>query len=263
MTTQPTILELWQKRGRPFILGDVGEDVRQLQRRLLERGFDPKGADGEIGRDTRTAIIAFQRAHGLLDDGRVSELTATAIDGLTAPLPAAKVITGPTLLPIEPPWLKRAISLIGTLEPPGNADNPVILAWAKACGGQIAATYKHDATPWCKMFVEFCLRSTGFKGTDDLWALNIRDVGTKLAGPAVGALASKSRDGGGHTFIVRGRTAGGVLIGTGGNQSDAVCNANFDPNVCKYNWPAGYPVPTAVGFKQLPIVAAGKFTRED
>lgn len=258
-----TIRELWKIRGkRPFILGDVGEDVRVLQAILLARGFDPKGADGEVGRDTRSAIMAFQRAHGLLDDGRVGEISAIALDGAAPALPPAAQAR---LHPDEtPPWLVRAISLIGTLEAPGNQDNPVILSMARACGGNIAAQYKHDSTPWCKMFVEYSLRSTGFKGTDDLWALNSRKIGIQLKGPAVGAIASKERKGGGHTFFVRARTeTGHILIGTGGNQSDAVCNANFDPDVLEYNWPDGYPLPSDIGFAKLPVEAAGKFTREN
>lgn len=257
-----SILELWRRRGkRPFILGDIGEDVRELQNTLVARGFDPKGTDGEIGRDTRIAIIAFQRANGLLDDGRVGELSAVALDGKAAPLPEP----APELKRSDAiaPWLVRAISLIGTLEAAGARDNPVILSWAKACGGQIAATYKHDAIPWCKMFTEYCLLSTGFRGVDSLWALDNRKVGTALAGPALGAIATKTRDGGGHTFFVRGRTKAGVLIGVGGNQSDSVCNANFNPGDLKYNWPVGYPVPKAQTLLQLPIIAAGKFTRED
>lgn len=259
-----SILELWKARGkRPFALGDIGADVEQLQKALLAKGFDPKGLDWEIGKCTRDAMVAFQRANGLLDDGRFNELSCTAIDGAAAALPKAPpgAIT-PTLSKM-PPWLIRADGLVGTLEAPGDRDNLVILAWAAACGGNIARTYKHDATPWCKMFTEYCLLSTGFKGVDSLWALDNRNVGTVLKGPAVGAIATKTRDGGGHTFFVKGRTAAGVLVGVGGNQSDAVCNANFDPASLKYNWPAGYPLPGSVAFSSLPIVSAGKFAREN
>lgn len=255
-----TAIDLLRSHHRGFRIGDVGDDVRQLQAMLTAKGFDTKGADGEVGKDTRAAIVAFQRANGLLDDGEVGELTATALDGEAAPLPAAAA--APTQS-AEPPWLKRAVSLIGTLEAPDSRDNPVILAWARACGGNIAATYKHDSVPWCKMFVEYCLRSTGYHGNDTLWALDSRKIGTALADPAVGAIASKARVGGGHTFFVRGRTASGdVLVGVGGNQSDCVCNANFHPSELKYNWPDGYPLPRP-GFANLPVLAAGKFTREN
>lgn len=168
-----------------------------------------------------------------------------------------------SIVPVgAPPWLILAISEIGTLEAPGSQDNPTILAWAKACGGNIAAGYKHDSVPWCKMYVEHCLRTTGYKGTDDLWALNSRLIGTALAGPAIGAIASKARTGGGHTFFVRGKDKFGRIVGVGGNQDDSVCNANFDPAVLKYNWPNGYPLPSLIGMASLPIIATAKFTHE-
>jgi hypothetical protein len=47
----------------------------------------------------------------------------------------------------------------------------------------------------------------------------------------VGAIAAKTRDGGGHVFLVVGRTKDGRLVGRGGNQRDMVCDEVFDPSV--------------------------------
>ena len=55
--------------------------------------------------------------------------------------------------------------------------------------------------------------------------------GIRLKGAAVGAIATKARDGGGHVFLVVGRTNDGRLVGRGGNQSDMVCDEVFDPSV--------------------------------
>ena len=55
-------------------------------------------------------------------------------------------------------------------------------------------------------------------------------------------------------FFVAGRTSDGMLVGRGGNQSDMVCDALFDPAVCKYNWPKQYPPPPSTGFASLPVV---------
>lgn len=44
-------------------------DVADLQKRLIERGFDPGGADGVVGPNTRRAIKAFQRSANLPPDG--------------------------------------------------------------------------------------------------------------------------------------------------------------------------------------------------
>jgi hypothetical protein len=43
----------------------------------------------------------------------------------------------------------------GLYEFAGSADNPAIIGMAKACGGKIARTYQHDATPWCALTVNY------------------------------------------------------------------------------------------------------------
>src|SRR3954470_10173860 len=43
--------------------------VRTLQRRLQQLGYHPGRADGRFGPQTQTAVIAFQRDHGLARDG--------------------------------------------------------------------------------------------------------------------------------------------------------------------------------------------------
>lgn len=150
------------------------------------------------------------------------------------------------------PWQARIESILGLYEYPGAADNPCILAMAKQCGGNIAKTYKHDATAWCALTVNWCLITSGLKGTGTLWALDFRKL-VKLPGPCPGAIATKTRQGGGHVFIVRGRTAAGAIVGTGGNQSDMVCDEGFTLSALQFNWPAGVPLPkTGVG--TLPIV---------
>jgi hypothetical protein len=37
------------------------------------------------------------------------------------------------------------------LEMIGSRRNPATIGMAKACGGNIAKTYRHDATPWCAL----------------------------------------------------------------------------------------------------------------
>ena len=56
-----------------------GDDVEQVQERLLELGFDEVGrADGFFGSDTDTAVRLFQRERGLEVDGVVGENTWAA-----------------------------------------------------------------------------------------------------------------------------------------------------------------------------------------
>lgn len=61
--------------------GMKGEDVRKLQRRLMELGYAlPKyGADGDYGSETVTAVKAFQADRGLTVDGIAGETTLTAL----------------------------------------------------------------------------------------------------------------------------------------------------------------------------------------
>ena len=70
MTTQG---EVYLQRG------DHGEYVRQVQERLEELGFSPRGADGDFGRRTREAVEAFQAAYQLPVTGQVDEQTWGAL----------------------------------------------------------------------------------------------------------------------------------------------------------------------------------------
>jgi len=53
--------------------------VGEIQRALLNKGFDPQGIDNKYGQDTARAVIAFQKHTGLLVDGEVGEQTASAL----------------------------------------------------------------------------------------------------------------------------------------------------------------------------------------
>jgi N-acetylmuramoyl-L-alanine amidase len=71
-----------------------GDDVRQLQERLLEMGYDLGRADGILGRRTASALAKFQREVGLVPDGVCGPQTITALRRL-----GRKVIGGrPNLL---------------------------------------------------------------------------------------------------------------------------------------------------------------------
>lgn len=71
-----------------------GDDVRQLQERLLELGYDLGRADGIFGRRTAAALANFQREVGLVADGVCGPLTIAALRRL-----GRKVVGGrPTLL---------------------------------------------------------------------------------------------------------------------------------------------------------------------
>ena len=56
-----------------------GTTVRELQRKLAERGYRPGPADGVLGRATRAALMDFQRAENLAVTGRPNSQTLAAL----------------------------------------------------------------------------------------------------------------------------------------------------------------------------------------
>lgn len=74
-----------------------GEDVRALQERLLEMGYDVGRADGIYGAQTARALAQFQREVGLVPDGTCGPQTMKALRRL-----GRKVIGG------RPQWLRES-----------------------------------------------------------------------------------------------------------------------------------------------------------
>jgi N-acetylmuramoyl-L-alanine amidase len=66
---------LYQAVAEPL----VGDDVRQLQERLLEMGYDLGRADGVYGGYTARAVAQFQREVGLAPDGSCGPATMKAL----------------------------------------------------------------------------------------------------------------------------------------------------------------------------------------
>lgn len=56
-----------------------GQDVMELQQRLVELGYGPLKVDGEYGPKTAEAVRAFQRSHGLTVDGTAGPATWEAL----------------------------------------------------------------------------------------------------------------------------------------------------------------------------------------
>ena len=73
----------WRLGDRVLYLADpeplYGDDVRHLQERLLEMGYDVGRPDGEFGRRTSVALAQFQREAGLVPDGTFGEQTLHAL----------------------------------------------------------------------------------------------------------------------------------------------------------------------------------------
>jgi hypothetical protein len=83
-TTTPTTVSALTVTGLPLLrYGDKGEFVRSAQLLLIGRGYSCGrcGADGEVGQDTCNAVIAYQRACGLQQDGIIGAQTWARLIG--------------------------------------------------------------------------------------------------------------------------------------------------------------------------------------
>ncbi|MCL1470166.1 peptidoglycan-binding domain-containing protein [Argonema antarcticum] len=60
-------------------LGSQGESVRQLQAALKKDGFYKGSINGMFDRQTRSAVMVFQRSHHIKADGVVGAKTRSAI----------------------------------------------------------------------------------------------------------------------------------------------------------------------------------------
>jgi N-acetylmuramoyl-L-alanine amidase len=116
----------------------IGDDVRQLQERLLEMGFDCGRADGIYGGQTAHAVAQFQREVGLRPDGECGPETVNALRRL-----GRKVVGGqPQLLREAEAFRASGPTLLGkriVIDPAhGGAEDPGIvvldhpLRWVEA-----------------------------------------------------------------------------------------------------------------------------------
>lgn len=136
------------------------------------------------------------------------------------------------MLPSRYSWLARepgpkmiveALKLYGTMESPGSANNPMIVAWAKEVGGEVADVYKADSIPWCGLFMAVVATRAGKEvPKHPLWALSWSAFGAKSPMAALGDVLVFVRNGGGHVGLYAGEDASAFHV-LGGNQSDRVC----------------------------------------
>jgi uncharacterized protein (TIGR02594 family) len=123
----------------------------------------------------------------------------------------------------SPQILKHALHWYGTLELKGDANNMVIIEWAKEVGGWIGSWYDQDSIPWCGLFMAMVAKRAGFPFTQKaLSALEWVEWGVVQDVAMLGDVLVFKRKGGGHVGLYVGEddTCYHVL---GGNQSDKVC----------------------------------------
>ena len=147
----------------------------------------------------------------------------------------------------ELPWIAQARGFIGLREDVSKIrHNPRIVAMLERMGSfskESKAWWKDDETPWCGLFVGYCLGvSKRFVVKEWFRARSWESPQlAKLAKPAYGAIVTFSRVGGGHVGFIVGKDAKGNLMVLGGNQSNAVSIIPFAPSrVTGIYWPAQY-----------------------
>ena len=75
-----------------LLVGSKGEAVAQLQRRLIELGYEVSAVDGDFGGSTALAVKNFQQINGLDADGIAGPLTIAALNSSSAkPYDASKI----------------------------------------------------------------------------------------------------------------------------------------------------------------------------
>lgn len=189
-------------------------DVRTIQRRLTELGYNPGPVDGSYGPLTKGAVMKYQRDMGIGVDGIVGPITYARLTGDTKPL--AERINGNV-----PPWYAELASMMGKHE---TRDNALLKVWLKSDGATVGDPAE---IPWCGDAVQTAIRLT--LPTEDLpsnpyAAINWQKWG-RLVVPQVGAILVFWRGSPngwqGHVGLYAGESDKNFYV-LGGNQNNSV-----------------------------------------
>ena len=150
-------------------------------------------------------------------------------------------------VPVVPPWLAVALGEIGTLEAPGDADNPRVVEYHSAT----AAGAAPDGVAWCSSFMNWCMLQCGIIGTRNKSARSWLkwSGGEVLKEPRLGCIMVCWREdphaATGHVGLYLGHNKRGYYI-LGGNQSNEV-NVRLEPTrrVLGFVWPKDREEPIA------------------
>ena len=96
-------------------------------------------------------------------------------------------------------------------------------------------------TAWCSSFVNFVIEKAGYKGMSSSRSLDWLNWGKVISNPIYGAIAVKTRFGGGHVgFVFTKKGKKGVVI-LGGNQKDELKKSIYiNNNIFTYIIPSNY-----------------------
>ena len=227
----------------------MSDQVWRLQEALTALGYGPGPIDGVMGRQTISAIRAFQADKDLEVDGIAGPKTWAALAGAA---PKMEPVAPASVLP---PWYLEAQRWLGLKEIAGKASEPIIVSW----GRRIADWYTNDDIAWCGAFVNGQLAATlpdEVLPSNALWARGWNAFGQKLNEPALGAIAvfwrGKKNGASGHVGFYAGEDGGAYRV-LGGNQSNSVSYTRIAKSrLLGFRWPKTYPLP-ATGRVQVAV----------
>lgn len=98
---------------RELAKGTRGEDVRELQSALNERGFNAGNLDGVYGSSTEQAVRRMEQSLGIAADGIADQGVVIALKGKSAAKPEGE----------KPESYKAVLDIVATAYAPGPHDN--------------------------------------------------------------------------------------------------------------------------------------------
>lgn len=134
-------------RGTGYRSPGGSRRVRDLQRRLTQLGYRPGSSDGLFGPRTQAAVTAFQRKHGLEQDGSAGSETLALVRRRTAP--DATQTDAPTLTTQSAtPGVARPVPVAAR----DDADPPLAAILLAACAlalvGLATVALRRRRDPW-------------------------------------------------------------------------------------------------------------------
>ncbi|RZN13907.1 TIGR02594 family protein [Bradyrhizobium sp. Leo121] len=228
------------KLTRVIKFGSSGDDVKAVQRRLIALGYNDVVVDGIFGPVCQAAVRKFQTACNLDPDGEVGDLTVMELNKGKRLGTLDPPLNQPPATATKPAWYAQAEKWIGWHETGENRGLETFIKGAH-CG--------QEGDPWCAIFANYCLETSGFKGTKSAAARSFETHPefTKLKLPALGCIVTMWRgsksSGQGHVFLYDGENSSGVR-GIGANEDDQVKRSIHDRSrIVGYYWPKSAPAP--------------------
>jgi hypothetical protein len=223
-------------------------DIRKVQQRLKDLGFNPGPIDGIPGPKTSKAIIAFKKQHGLNPRDYIGPITWRL---LFEEKEAASQASSSLIPPLAQPFVRR----IGWQE---RRDTSALIRWFKSYGKYLGNPKKF---PWCGEGMENAALEKFPNETvpsNPFWAQSWKSYGVDAGGPVVGSIGViKWRRGGGHVGVVAAAKSGRVTL-IGANQGDMIKYSTFPMKSSRGEFIAFRLPPSEVGKKYRPFAGIGK-----